>query len=84
MIFYLTMVHPADLLTGNILSLKSKIMKEQKYETGMQVFIEGEPKIITDVLPVLIGEEPVDYVYELDDDMEQRYNTKELDELIDF
>ena len=37
---------------------------------------------VSDVLPVIYGSEPVDYIYELDGDFNQRWNTDELTNLI--
>ena len=38
---------------------------------------------ITDILPVLWGSEPMDYIYEIDGDYDQRYTTSELGEILD-
>jgi hypothetical protein len=53
-----------------------------EYSIGQELEIDGEKKIITDILPVLIGSKPIDYIYGLDDDMDQRYNTQELKDLL--
>jgi hypothetical protein len=53
-----------------------------QYKIGKELKINEEIKIITDILPVIIGDQTIDNVYELDGDMEQRYNTKELEEIL--
>lgn len=37
---------------------------------------------ISDIIPVIMGDKPVDWIYELDGDYDRRYTTDEMDKLL--
>lgn len=55
---------------------------EPALQIGMTVKIAGQDKLVTDVRPVKHGTATVGYIYEFDNDFDQRYSDNELSGLL--